>query len=76
MKKDEDKIYNCGVQMQWAAVRTILAEIRLPPQNHRILLRSPNPTAAMCGNSFGSAFVPPTISLCVFKAHSDMLIGL
>jgi hypothetical protein len=58
-KGRQAEIYQSGVQVQWAAVRTILEEIKLPPQNHRILLGPPKPTAAMNGNSFGSAILPP-----------------
>jgi len=64
-----------AVQVQWAAVRTTLEEIKVPPQSHKIPSELSKPMAAMCGNSFASAFLPPTISLRVFRAHSDMLTG-
>lgn len=49
----------------------------MPPQFHEMLPSPPSkPIAAICGNSLGSAFVPPTISLRVFRAHKDTLTGL
>lgn len=76
MKKDKTvKIYQSAVQVQCAAVKTIFLEIKVPPQTHKILSRPSKPTAAICGNSFASAFLPPTISLRVDRAHSDLLTG-
>ena len=76
MKKDKTiEIYQSAVQRQCAAVKTIFLEIKVPPQSHKIVSEPSKPTAAMCGNSFASAFLPPTISLRVFRAHNDVLIG-
>lgn len=36
----------------------------------------PYPIAAMWGNSFGSAFVPPMISVRLLIAHNDTFTGV
>ena len=76
MKKSKIEIYQSAVQRQCAAVKTIFLDIKVPPQSHKMLSEPSKPTAAMCGNSFASAFLPPTISLRVFRAHNDVLTGL
>ncbi|XP_071639786.1 peptidoglycan-recognition protein SD-like [Temnothorax longispinosus] len=65
-------------EVQWAAVRTILEEIKLPLQSHEtptLGFPGSKPTAAMCGNSSVSALLPPLNNLRVVRVHSDTLMG-
>lgn len=55
-------VYPLSSKAQWATVNTNLLLINEPPHlKSTFPLSSFHPRAAMCGNSAGSAFVPPTI---------------
>lgn len=66
---ERKKSYNSRCFMQWAAVRTNRSLINDPPHENERWFSSPNPIAAMCGNSVRSTFDPPIISGTAAKLH-------